>query len=103
MCVIRPKIVAETILGKIENSHFLYMLKIGKSKKFDKKCHSIKNTFLFPNLHTRDPMIKPKNNLKNLKILVKIHFLTKLQCLIKNDKYWKKISKIEIHFNFGSL
>ena len=35
-------------------------------------------------------MIKPKNNLKNLKILEKIHFLTKLQVLRKNDKYWKK-------------
>ena len=92
MCVIRPNIVAETILGKIENSHFLSMLKIGKSKKFHKKCHSIKNTFLFPNLHTRVPklMIMPKINLKNLKILVKIHVLTKLQFLRKNDKYWKK-------------
>ena len=48
-------------------------------------------------------MIKPKNNLKNLKILVKNHFLTKLQLLRKNDKYWKKMSKIEIHLNFGSL
>ena len=76
MGVIRPKIVAETILGKIENSHFSVMLKIGKSKKFHKKCHSIKNTFLFSNLHTRAPklMIKPKNNFKNLKILVKNHF-----------------------------
>ena len=48
-------------------------------------------------------MIKPKNNLKNLKISVKNHSLTKLQLLRKNDKYWKKMSKIEIHFNFGSL
>ena len=73
------------------------MLKIGKSKKFHKKCHSIKNTFLFPNFHTRAPklMIKPKNNLKNLKILVKIHFLTKLQVLRKNDKYWKKWVKLK--------
>ena len=68
------------------------MLKIGKSKKFHKKCHSIKNNFLFPNLHTRAPklMIKSKNNLKNVQILVKIHFLSKLQFLRKNDKYWKK-------------
>ena len=88
MCVIRPKIVAETILGKIENSHFLQVLKIGKSKKFHKKCNSIKNTFLFPNLHTRAPklMIKLKNNFKNLKTLVKIHFLTKLRCLRKKKK-----------------
>ena len=85
MGVIRPKIVAETILGKIENSHFSVMLKIGKSKKFHKKCHSLKNTFLFPNLHTRAPklMIKPKNNFKNLKSLVKNHFLTKSQFLRK--------------------
>ena len=63
-----------------------------KIEKIPQKCHSIKNTFLFPNLHTRAPklMIKPKNNLKNLKILVKIRFLTKLQVLRKNDKYWKK-------------
>ena len=99
MCVIRPKIVAETILGKIENSHFSVMLKIGKSKNFHKKCHSIKNTFFFffffSNLHTRAPklMIKPKNNFKNLKLLVKIHFLRKLQFLRKNDKYLKKLVK----------
>ena len=37
MCVIRPKIVAETTLGKIENSNFLDLLKIEKSNKFDKK------------------------------------------------------------------
>ena len=75
------------------------MLKNGQSKKFHKKCHSIKNTFLFPNLHTRAPklMIKPKNNFKNLKILVKIYFLTKLQFLRKNDKYWKNMSKIKVH------
>ena len=93
MCVIRPKIVAETIVGKNKNSHFSVMLKIGKSKKkkkkSTKKCHSIKNTYLFPNLQTRAPklMIKPKNNFKNLKILVKFHFLTILQFLRKNDKY----------------
>ena len=38
-------------------------------------------------------MIKPKNNLENLIILVKMHFLTKLQFLRKNDKYWEKMSK----------
>ena len=54
MCVIRPKIVAETILGKIENSHFLSMLKIGKSKKFHTKNAT---AFLFPNLHTRIPKL----------------------------------------------
>ena len=61
MGVIRPKNVAETILGKIENYHFLLILKIGKSKKFHQKCYSVKNTFVFPNLHTRAPklMIKP--------------------------------------------
>ena len=106
MCVIRPKIVAETILGKIENSHFLYMLKIGKSKKIRQKMpQHQEHIFVSKFTHIRAPklMIKPKNNLKNLKILVKIHFLTKLQFLIKNDKYWKKMNKIEIHFNFGSL
>ena len=92
MCVIRPKIVAETILGKLENSNFQHLQKIGISKKIHKKYHNIKNTFLFPNLHTRAPklMINPKNNFKNLKILVKNDFLTKLQFLRKNDKYWKK-------------
>ena len=49
-------------------------------------------------------MIKPKTNLKNLTVLEKKnHFLTKLQFLVKNDKYWKKMSKIEIHFNFWSI
>ena len=33
-------------------------------------------------------IIKPKNNFKNLKILVKLH-LTKLQFLRKNHKYWR--------------
>ena len=71
------------------------MLKIEKLKKFHKKCHGIKNTFLFPSLHTIAPklMIKPKNIFKNLKSLVKIHFLTKLQFLSKIDKYWKKLVK----------
>ena len=62
------------------------MLKIGKSKKFHKKCHSIKNTFLFPNLHTTRAlklMIQPKNNLKNLKILVKNHFFDKIAIIEK--------------------
>ena len=35
-------------------------------------------------------MIYPKTNLKNLTILVKNYFLTKLQFLVKNNKYWKK-------------
>ena len=35
-------------------------------------------------------MIKPKNNLKNLKILVKKIFFDKIAILEKNDKYWKK-------------
>ena len=76
------------------NAEFWKIEKIPKKKKKKKKkkCHSIKNTFLFPNLRTRAPklMIKPKNNFKNLIILVKIHFLTKLQFFRKNDKYWKK-------------
>ena len=73
MCVMRPKNVAETMLTKIEKS---VILKIGKSKKFHKKCHNVENTFLFPNLHTRAPkqMIKSKHNFKNLKIWVKMHF-----------------------------
>ena len=56
------------------------MLKIGKSKKFHKKCHSIKNTFLFPNLHTRAPklMIKPKNNLKKSQNFSKNSFFDKI-------------------------
>ena len=56
------------------------MLKIGKSKKFHKKCHSIKNTILFPNLHTRAPklMIKPKNKLKNPQYFSKNSFFDKI-------------------------
>ena len=44
---------AEIILRKTEYSHFLQMLKIGKTKKFHPKCHSVENTFWFPNLLTR--------------------------------------------------
>ena len=82
MCVIRQKIVAETILGKILGKFpFSVNAENWKIEKNPQKCHSSKNTFLFPNLHTRAPklMIKPKNNFKksqhfsnNLNILVKL-------------------------------
>ena len=61
------------------------MLKIGKSKKKDKKCHSIKNTFLFPNLHTRAPklMIKPKKQFKKSQNFCKKSFFDKIAIIEK--------------------
>ena len=78
------------------------MLKIGKSKKFHKKCHSIKNTFLFPNLHTRAPklMIKPKNNFKKSQNFSKNSFSDKIAIFEKKMIIIAKMSKIEIHFIF---
>ena len=89
MCVIRPKQVAETILGKFP---FSVNTENWKIEKIPPKMTQILRThFCFP-IYTRAPklMIKPKNNFKNLKILVKMHFLTKLQFLRKNHKYWRK-------------
>ena len=87
MCVMRP--IAETTLRKIENSHFLLILKIGKSKKFHQNCYGVKNMGLFLNLNARAPkqMIKLKKNfLKNDKIAI----FEEEEEGEKNHKYWRK-------------
>ena len=43
-----------------------------EQKIFYQKCHSVKNTFLLPNLHTSIPKQVIKE--KNVKIWVKMHF-----------------------------
>ena len=91
MCVIRPKIVAETIKETLKipifvNAENWKIEKIPQNMPQHQE-HIFVSKFTYK---SSKAMIKPKNNLKNLKILVKIHFLTKLQFLRKNIKYWKK-------------
>ena len=85
--MIRPKQVSTTILGNTENSFSVNTENWKIEKNSIKNDTELRTHFCFP-IYTQ--VIKPKNNFKNLKILVKMHFLTKLQFLRKNHNYWRK-------------
>ena len=75
--MIRPKQVSETILGKTENSFSVNT----ENWKF-KNDTELRTHFCFP-IYTQ--VIKPKNNFKNLKILVKNAFFDKIAIFEKKS------------------